>query len=137
MPIYRYKCPVCDREQDEYRRIDDRDDAAFCKSEACLIPADPRDGLHGYEVLNIGSYPQMHRVVTAPYVAADMQPYQSMITGEMITSRSQHRTHLRDHNCIEIGNETHHLKAKEKIDLAPESKAARKQKIIEQVNAIK
>lgn len=79
----------------------------------------------------------MQRRVTAPYVMTDMQPYKSMITGEMITSRSQHRDHLKAHNCIEIGNETKYLKPKEKIDLAPESKKARKQKIIEQVNQLK
>ena len=39
------------------------------------------------------------------YVAPDIQPYRSQITGEMITSRSQHREHLRQHNCFEIGNE--------------------------------
>lgn len=41
----------------------------------------------------------------APYVIPDIQPYQSMQTGEMITSRSQHRAHLRQHGLIEIGNE--------------------------------
>lgn len=40
-----------------------------------------------------------------PFVMGDIQPYKSMITGEMITSRSQHRVHLRQHNCIEVGNE--------------------------------
>lgn len=39
------------------------------------------------------------------YVVPDIQPYQSMITGEMITSRSHHRAHLARHNCFEIGNE--------------------------------
>lgn len=38
-------------------------------------------------------------------VLPDIQPYQSMITGEMITSRSTHRDHLNRHNCIEVGNE--------------------------------
>lgn len=42
------------------------------------------------------------------YVVPDIQPYKSMITGEMITSRSQHREHLRQHNCFEIGNEVDH-----------------------------
>jgi hypothetical protein len=28
-----------------------------------------------------------------------------MITGEMITSRTKHKNHLRQHNCFEIGNE--------------------------------
>lgn len=38
-------------------------------------------------------------------VIKDIEPYQSMVTGEMITSRSRHRDHLRQHNCIEVGNE--------------------------------
>ena len=42
----------------------------------------------------------------APMIMPDIQPYQSMADGSMITSRSQHRAHLRQHNCIEIGNET-------------------------------
>ena len=39
-------------------------------------------------------------------VMLDIQPYKSMVDGSMITSRSKHREHLRQHNCIEIGNET-------------------------------
>lgn len=38
-------------------------------------------------------------------VMPDIKPYQSMVDGSMITSRSQHRDHLRQHNCIEVGNE--------------------------------
>ena len=48
----------------------------------------------------------MHRVICAPQVINDIQPYQSQLTGEMIMSRSQHRDHLKDHNMIEVGNET-------------------------------
>lgn len=44
------------------------------------------------------------------YVMPDIQPYQSMIDGSMISSRSQHRAHLKAHGCIEVGNETKHLK---------------------------
>ena len=40
-----------------------------------------------------------------PEIMPDIQPYKSMITGETIKSRSQHREHLREHNCQEIGNE--------------------------------
>ena len=43
--------------------------------------------------------------VNAPMVMADIQPYQSQVDGTFITSRSQHRSHLRQHNCIEVGNE--------------------------------
>jgi hypothetical protein len=45
-------------------------------------------------------------------IMADIQPYKSMIDGSMITSRSQHRAHLKAHNCIEVGNETKYLKNK-------------------------
>jgi hypothetical protein len=38
-------------------------------------------------------------------VMPDIQPYQSMIDGSMIQSRSRHREHLKDHGCIEVGNE--------------------------------
>lgn len=41
----------------------------------------------------------------APFVMPDIQPYQSMQTGEMITSRSHHRAHLRQHGLVEIGTE--------------------------------
>ena len=43
--------------------------------------------------------------IAAPYVLGDVQPYKSMITGEMIAGRRQHREHLRQHGCIEVGNE--------------------------------
>lgn len=39
------------------------------------------------------------------FVIGDIQPYKSMITGEMIQGRRQHREHLRQHGCIEVGNE--------------------------------
>ena len=38
-------------------------------------------------------------------IQPDIQPYQSMADGSMITSRSQHREHLKKHNCFEVGNE--------------------------------
>ena len=50
----------------------------------------------------------IEKTVIAPkhhYVMPDIQPYQSMADGSMITSRSKHREHLRAHNCFEVGNE--------------------------------
>lgn len=61
-----------------------------------------RDGVL-YEV-GVDIIPEQDEPV-APYVMPDIKPYKSMITGEMITSRSIHRAHLKQHNCIEIGNE--------------------------------
>lgn len=42
------------------------------------------------------------------YVIGDIKPYKSMVTGEMITSRAQHREHLIKHGCQEVGNEVQH-----------------------------
>lgn len=42
---------------------------------------------------------------SAPMIMGDIKPYKSMIDGSMITSRSQHRNHLKDNGCIEVGNE--------------------------------
>lgn len=50
----------------------------------------------------------------AAMVMNDIKPYQSMITGEWITSRSQHRDHLKAHKVIEVGNETKYLQPKPK-----------------------
>src|ERR1700741_404986 len=82
MPIYSMKCQQCNKQQDIYRSVAEmnRDLPQCCDVE-------------------------MTRQITAPYVMADIQPYKSMIDGSMIESRSKHRTHLKDHGMIEVGNE--------------------------------
>lgn len=62
-------------------------------------------------------------------VMGDIQPYRSMVTGEIINSRSQHRDHLKAHRLVEVGNETKHLKPKPK-EIPP----GLKQRIIEIAN---
>lgn len=81
MPIYATKCECCGAESD------------------VLLP------LARYNELPTCCGETVQRVITAPYIAPDIQPYKSMVTGEMITSRSQHRSHLKQHNMIEVGNE--------------------------------
>ena len=63
-----------------------------------------------YRQIN-GELVEIKKGVSKPGVEImpDIQPYQSMIDGSIISSRSQHRRHLKDHNCIEIGNEVKHL----------------------------
>lgn len=46
------------------------------------------------------------------YIMGDIAPYKSMIDGSYVGSRSTHKEHLKQHGCIEIGNETNYLKAK-------------------------
>lgn len=40
------------------------------------------------------------------YVMGDIQPYTSMVDGSLITSRSHHRAHLKQHGCVEVGNDS-------------------------------
>lgn len=40
------------------------------------------------------------------HIMPDIQPYQSMIDGSIISSRSKHRAHLKQHGCIEVGNDS-------------------------------
>ena len=70
----------------------------------------------------------------APMVIPDIAPYKSMITGEVIKSRSHHREHLQQHGCVEVGNEVEHmLKPRQWQDGAAES---RKELIRAQVDAM-
>lgn len=43
--------------------------------------------------------------LASPMVVRDIKPYQNMINGSIITSRSEHRELLKRHNCVEVGNE--------------------------------
>lgn len=93
MPIYAVKCTKCDHKEDIFRSVAQYNDLPDHCGE------------------------RMQRVITAPYVAPDIQPYKSTITGEPITSRSQHRAHLKQHGMVEVGNEKPKLKKKEIPDV--------------------
>lgn len=40
------------------------------------------------------------------HVVGDIDPYRSMVDGSIITSRSRHREHLKDHGVVEVGNDS-------------------------------
>lgn len=82
MPLYRVRCPDCGAEEELYRSL----------KEYNALPAHCGDRA-------------MERVICPPMVVADISPYRSMIDGSWITSRSQHRDHLRAHGCREVGND--------------------------------
>lgn len=87
MPLYGIKCDVCGHEDEMIRSV-----AQFDQ-----LP------------MHCGKL--MHRVLSAPRVMSDIEPYQAMAadkeTGKrpMITSRSQHREFLYKNGYFEIGNE--------------------------------
>lgn len=62
-------------------------------------------------------HPRME--VNAPMVMPDIQPYRSMVDGSEISSRSQHRSHLRQHRLVEVGNETKALMSQAKRPAPP------------------
>ena len=64
-------------------------------------------------------------------VMSDIDGYVSQVDGTWIKSRSHHRSHLKQHKMIELGNDvpTQHKQA----DMSTKSKQARKQAIAEQV----
>ena len=63
------------------------------------------------------------------HVMGDIKPYKSMIDGSLITSRSHHREHLRQHGCIEVGNDSSLTKQRPPIQSPP----GLKERIAEQV----
>jgi len=48
---------------------------------------------------------QKGRIIPNFGIINELQPYRSQIDGTMITSRKQHRNHLKNNGCIEVGNE--------------------------------
>jgi hypothetical protein len=67
-------------------------------------------------VVEIFSDQQMP-VSKAPMIIGDIEPYRSIITGEEIGGRRQHREHLRQHGCEELGND--HLPKRQMKPLPP------------------
>ena len=88
MPIFRFAC-TCGLESDEFRKIDNRNDAPEC----------PKG--HGL----------MARKIMPAMVQADIQPYRPIAvdkeTGKVpiINSRKQHREFLRRNDYVEVGSD--------------------------------
>lgn len=74
------------------------------------------------------SYAALHHIMP------EIEPYQSQITGEMITSRAKHQEHLRRHGFQEIGNDKSLTKKYTGMpDAAPQQ---RKELLVAQVQAM-
>ena len=63
------------------------------------------DGCNDGREVIISGPPPIVPMGKAPMVMRPFEPYQSTIDGSWITDRGQHRDHLKQHNCIELGNE--------------------------------
>jgi putative FmdB family regulatory protein len=82
MPLYDIKCLDCGNTAEIFLKLAEYQNLPVCECGAMFT-----------------------RVISPVNVMADIKPYKSMVDGSMITSRSQHRQHLKRHGCIEIGNE--------------------------------
>jgi hypothetical protein len=65
----------------------------------------------------------------APMVMSDINGYVSQVDGSWIKSRSMHRSHLKQHRMIELGNDV--PMQHKPIDMSTKSKEARKRQIAE------
>lgn len=59
-----------------------------------------------------------------PMIVRDIEPYRSVVDGSIVTSRSHHRAHLRQHGVVEIGNERIEPKRQELDPVGPDIKRA-------------
>ena len=84
MPLYDFRCTddACEGVQEAFRSYENRDEAPPC---ACGKPT--------------------ARTFMPPRVMRDIAEYTSPMDGTRITSRSQHRDHMKRHRVIEVGNE--------------------------------
>lgn len=89
-----------------------------------------------YVQINGVLYERGHEpVAEGPMVIGDIKPYQSQVTGEMITSRSQHREHLKAHGCVEIGDQVAPMLQQVQVDRFESQQ--RKELIRAQVDAMR
>jgi hypothetical protein len=65
----------------------------------------------------------------APMVMSDIEGYVSQVDGTWIKSRSHHRSHLKQHRMIELGNDV--PMQHKKIEFSRKSNEARKRQIAE------
>lgn len=55
-------------------------------------------------------------------IQPDIKPYKSMVTGEIIDSRTKHREHLKRYGMREVGNEIKYVTQKPIPDVAPQQR---------------
>jgi hypothetical protein len=72
---------------------------------------------------------QAMTVREAPMVVSDIEGYVSQVDGSWIASRSHHRSHLKQHRMIELGNET--PSGHKPVEISRKAQEARKRQIAE------
>lgn len=79
MPLYRTQCKACGRFEDIFRTIANRN---------CFAPC-PCGG-------------ETERIIQAPAVVGEIEPFVSPASGRVITSRAERRADMRAHGYIDL-----------------------------------
>ena len=90
-------CPLCKSEYEP------RDDSKLSDKEKYLLFWNYKLGTPEAEEAWKAKQSMTKR--QAPMIQSDIQGYVSQIDGSWIDSKSKHRNHLKQHGCIEVGNE--------------------------------
>ena len=61
------------------------------------------------EMVSKDDYYANRQESNAPMIMGDIQPYKSGVTGELISSRGQHKAHLKQHGMVEVAGEEKYL----------------------------
>lgn len=91
-------CPLCKSEYEP------RDDSKLSDKDKYLLHWGYTLGTPEAEEAWVQKQTMTNR--QAPMVQSDISGYISQIDGSWIDSKSKHRSHLKQHGCIEVGNET-------------------------------
>lgn len=89
MPIYAYHCPACGAEVDEFRKVDDRDNAPVC----CDAP--------------------MRREISAPMVSVPPSfAYKCQMSGEVVTTYRKRADLMKKHGVVDARDYTDTIRRK-------------------------
>lgn len=119
------KCNHCqvDHEEYDYSKMDDREKYLFYWN----LP------FEGEVADKAWKEKQEMTPREAPRVMSDIGGYVSQIDGSWIPSRSKHRSHLKQHGMIELGNDL--PKQQKTVEIDRKSQEQRKRTIAEVANA--
>lgn len=97
MPLYVYECPACKKRESVFKKLAelDRPEQHSCGS-------------------------AMQRVIVAPLVLGDYEPYNCPVTGREIRGRREHQENLKRHGCrvLEPGEREQFVREKQKREEA-------------------
>jgi len=82
MPIYTYKCPICENQKDDYNTVSNRHRGPKCcrnRMELAIVPVNLAPVLGG----------------------GDWPGYKCVVTDKFVTSRKQRREIMAEHNLVE------------------------------------